>query len=83
MVFGGVVAFLLVLMLHFRLAVYPYLASALVGSLAIYLWTRPSRSSLAGTVLAGVAFAAVYGVSQNPRVLGTLPAFSVSAAWLV
>jgi hypothetical protein len=74
-VFGGVVAFLFVLMFHFRLAVYPYLASALTGSLAIYLWTRPSTWSLAATILAGAAFAAVYGISQNARVFGTLPAF--------
>lgn len=72
---GVILALLAGLMLHFHITTYPYLASAFAGSLVIYLWTRPSIRSIAGTVLLGVAFAAVYGIVKGEPVLGTGLAF--------
>jgi len=62
-------------MLHFHITTYPYLAWALAGSLAIYLWTRPSARSLAGTVLLGTALALVYGIVKGGALLGASLAF--------
>lgn len=75
LVSGGYLACLLGLMLHFHIATYPYLAWALAGSLAIYLWSRPGVRSLGGTVLIGAAAAVVYGIVKGGPLLGTCPAF--------
>jgi hypothetical protein len=52
-------------MLYFRIATYPYLTSALVGSLAIYLWSHPRARSLIGTPLVELAFAAMEVVAEG------------------
>ena len=62
-------------MLHFHITTYPYLAWALVGSLTIYLWTRPSMRTLTATVLLGAALAIVYGIVKGGPLLGACPAF--------
>jgi hypothetical protein len=62
-------------MLHFHITTYPYLAWALAGSLAIYLWSRPSVRSLTGTVLLGAVLAIVYGIVKGGPLLGACPAF--------
>ncbi len=63
------------LMLHFHITTYPYLASALAGSLVMYLWTRPSVRSLTATVLLGAAFVFTYGIAKGGPLLGATPAF--------
>jgi len=71
----AILAFLVGLMLHFHLAAYAYLESAFTGSLAIYLWTRPSVRSLARTLLLSAAFGAIYGVVHSVPGVGAYPAF--------
>jgi hypothetical protein len=53
----------------------PIWLGAFAGSLAIYLWRRPSVRSLAGTLMLGAALAVIYGIVQGGPVLGTCPAF--------
>ena len=72
---AGVLAFLLGLMLHFHVASYIYLAFTLTGSLAIYLWSRPTRGGMACTLVAGLIFNAVYDISEGGWNLIALPAF--------
>ena len=62
-------------MLCFHIATYAYLAWALAGSFAIYLWSRPSVRSLTGTLLLGALLAAIYGFEQGGPLLGTCPGF--------
>jgi hypothetical protein len=72
---AGVLAVLAGLMLHFYIAKYTYLESALAGSVAIYLWTRPAVRSLAVTLLIGAAFWVIYSALQGQPSLGACPAF--------
>jgi len=72
---AGILGSLAGLMLHFHIATYDYLAWALVGSLAIYLWSRPSIRSLAGTVVLGAVLAITYGIVHGGPLLGTCLAF--------
>jgi hypothetical protein len=72
---GGFLGCLAGLMLHFHITTYPYLAWALAGSLAIYLWSRPSVRSLTGTVLLGAVLATVYGIVKGGPLLGACLAF--------
>jgi hypothetical protein len=70
-----VLACLAGLPLHFHITTYAYLAAALAGSCAIYLWTRPSRQSLVCTVVLGAAFAIFYAIVTGEPVLPSSPAF--------
>ncbi|MGC9947045.1 MAG: phosphatase PAP2 family protein [Bryobacteraceae bacterium] len=62
-------------MLHFHIASYAYLASALTGSFAICLWARPGVRSLGGTLLLGAGFWALCGMLDGGPPLCTFPAF--------
>jgi hypothetical protein len=70
-------------MLHFRVASYPYLASAFTGSLVIYLWSRPGVRSLAATLLLGAGFAGIYGGFGSPAFLGlgSLANLGLTTVW--
>ncbi len=72
---AGILGFLIGLMFHFHLSTYTYLESALIGSLAIYLWNRPDVRSLTTTLLLGIAFCVIYGILQGGPLLGACPAF--------
>jgi PAP2 superfamily len=72
---AAIVAFLWVLMVHFHITTYAYLASAFAGSGVIVLWTRPSSRLLAGAVLIAVIFAAGYAIGERAPVLGAWYAF--------
>jgi hypothetical protein len=87
---SGLLGCLAGLMLHFHIATYPYLAWALAGSLAIYLWTRPGFRSLVIAILFGLAFAFVYAVVKQEPVggaalaflgLGSLASVGLAALW--
>jgi PAP2 superfamily len=73
--FAGILGLLSGVMLHFRVAAYPYLESAFAGSFAIYMWTRPSAGSVAASVLCGAFFAAAYARVLGGSVFGGAPAF--------
>jgi PAP2 superfamily len=72
---AAMLAFLVVLMLHFHVAAYPYLAFALAGSFVIYLWSRPSAASLAMSLGLGAGFMAAYALATGEPVLLAAPAF--------
>jgi len=71
----AILVFLVGLMLHFHLPTYTYLASAFIGSLAIYLWARPGVRSLTATLWLGAALGAIYGFVQGVPWVGAYPAF--------
>jgi hypothetical protein len=62
-------------MLRFHVATYSYLASALAGSLAIYLWSRPKPRSLLLTAALSAAFALLYALMNSESVWVAIPAF--------
>ena len=72
---GGILALLAGLMLHFHIANYSYLESALAGSVAIHLFTRPTVRSLALALSIGAAFWVIYSELQGQPGLGACPAF--------
>ena len=72
---AGILALLSGFMWFFHIADYPYLASALTGSLIIYLWTRPGIRSLTITVLCSGAFALLYSFAKGEAVWGSALAF--------
>lgn len=83
-------ALLVGLMLHFRLAAYPYLASAFAGSFVIYWFSRPGARGVAIAVLAGALYAMVYGFFGTGSVtnsfaaflgLGSLASIGLTALW--
>jgi len=72
---AAIAALLTGFMLYFHIASYPYLASALVGSLVIYLWGRPGWPSGAITGLLAAAFAVAYHQIKGEPVWGSCLAF--------
>lgn len=72
---AGMLALLTGFMLYFHIARYAYLASALAGSLVIYLWSRPTLSGLAITALLGSALEFSYSLIKKEPVWGASLAF--------
>jgi len=72
---GSILVCLAGIAMHFHITSYAYLASALAGSLAIYLWTRPGWGSIALTAALGASLAAAYAIVKGDPVLAALPAF--------
>jgi len=62
-------------MLHFRIATYAYMASALSGSLVIYLFGRPASRSMLGMLFLAASFFAIYGLLAGDTPLSSFPAF--------
>jgi hypothetical protein len=88
--FALLLGLLVGLMLHLQVATYPYLSSALVGSVIIQLWSRPRTGWLPATLLFGAGFAVVYeGVLGGPfwgtalacLGLGSLASLACAALW--
>jgi hypothetical protein len=72
---AGLLALLTGFMLYFRIATYPYLASALAGSLVIHLWTRPGFRTIAITCLFAAGFLVIYRLVRGGAPWGSSLAF--------